>query len=184
MEMDGTATKTDTGYRLTFERDLPHPPEKVWEAFTDAERISEWLGGPNSVVELKVGGRVHFPAHTVESEIRELDPPRVIAFGWDSPEWGPGGTVRWELTPTGTGTRLVMTHDAPEPSKEVEDKVQKKMGWGDEMRDTIPRTLAGWHTIIDQLDSVLAGNGPLSNEDDHWRPLFELYRKDVDAPIP
>ena len=30
---------------LTIERELPHPPEKVWRALTESSLIQEWLMG-------------------------------------------------------------------------------------------------------------------------------------------
>ncbi len=38
--MTDTAAPTRT---LVIERELPHPPEKVWRALTESQLIEEWL---------------------------------------------------------------------------------------------------------------------------------------------
>ena len=55
--MDGTVERLDEGFVLRFERRLPHPPATVWDGLTQGPRISEWLGGPGSEIDLRVGGR-------------------------------------------------------------------------------------------------------------------------------
>jgi hypothetical protein len=54
-----------------------------------------------------------------------------------------------------------------------EREFAERYGWGPEMIDTIPRTLAGWHTLLDQLSSVLAGKGPLPEA--YWKGLHQHY---------
>src|SRR6202012_6196127 len=38
-----------------------------------------------------------------------LEPRRVLEYSWDEGPKIPRGTVRWELSPEGDGTRLVLT---------------------------------------------------------------------------
>jgi uncharacterized protein YndB with AHSA1/START domain len=175
---EGTVTPTDTGFMLRFERSLTHPIQTVWDALTLEH--ADWLSGEGAEIELRVGGRVWMPAHTVEATVTELEPPRVLAFGWDSAEWGPGGTVRFELIPDGDGTRLVFTHDHPPIDPAQQAEFAKKMGWPDPMKRAVPRTLAGWHTLLDRLERQLdAGNLPdmPTPEDpgDEWKHVFEHY---------
>lgn len=176
--MQGTARRVDDGYMLTFERNLRHPIDEVWTALTDTSRISNWLGGDGSSIELRVGGRVKFPQHQVESTVVALDPPRMIEWGWKSPanDWD-GGTVRWELSESGQGTRLTLTHHMHEIDAETERRIMKGTGIDPDEFPTIPRTLAGWHTLLDQLECDLDA-APLPAED-HWRKVFETYKERV-----
>ena len=180
---EGTVTPTDTGFMLRFERTLVQPVQTVWDALTLEH--ADWLSGEGAEIDLRVGGRVWMPAHTVESTIVELDPPRVLAFGWDSEEWGDGGTVRFELIPDGDGTRLVFTHAHPPIDRAQQEAFAEKMGWPDTMKRAVPRTLAGWHTLLDRLERTLNGganaNMPTPEEPgNEWEPLFEHYLATVD----
>ena len=177
-DREGSVQPTDPGFRLRFEREIAHPIDTVWAALT--EQHSEWLSGPGAELELRVGGNVRMPAHSIDSTVVELDPPQVIAFGWDSEEWGEGGTVRFELSPAGEGTRLVLTHDHPPIDPAQQDAFAKKMGWPDKMKRAVPRTLAGWHTLLDQFEHLLDGRAlpdmPTPQlPGDYWEHIFEHY---------
>jgi uncharacterized protein YndB with AHSA1/START domain len=181
---EGTVTPSGSGFMLRFERELRHPVDVVWKALT--EEHSEWLSGPGAEIELRVGGKVRMPAHTIESTVVELDPPRVFALGWDSPEWGEGGVVRWELTPTDEGTRLVMTHDHPKIDPAVQEEFARRNNWPDEMKRAVPRTLAGWHMLLNMLEQHVDGrkvaNMPTPEDPGgDWQPIFEHYLATVDV---
>lgn len=179
----GTVSPTATGFLLRFERRIDHSIDDVWRALTVDH--PEWLSGQGAEIELKVGGKVRMPDHAISSEVVELDPPRVIAFGWDSPDWGEGGVVRFELVPDGDGTRLVLTHDHPPIDPEQQDDFAKRMGWPDEMKRAVPRTLAGWHALLDRLEHKLHGTTQpeMATPDDlpdDWKQLFAHYVATVD----
>ena len=36
-------TKPDTTRSVVIEREMPHPPEKIWRALTQGPLIAEWL---------------------------------------------------------------------------------------------------------------------------------------------
>jgi uncharacterized protein YndB with AHSA1/START domain len=174
--MEGTAQRTDDGYVLTFERDLGKPIDKVWASLTEAPKMSKWLGGEGSTLELRVGGRVHLADHGIESTVVDLDPPRVIEFGFKGKDWD-GGTVRWELEPQGDRTRLVLTHRMIEIDPDQERRIVEEAGIDPDEYPTLPRTLAGWHTLLDGLERYIEGGDSLP--DDHWKKVFELYRANV-----
>ena len=111
---------------LHFEIDYPHPPEKVWQALTDPAAIAEWLM-PNDF-EPRIGHRFTFHTHPapgfdgiIDSEVLEIDPPRLLVYTWfanfhEDPK--SRSIVRWELTPTKSGTHVKLTHSglASEPA--------------------------------------------------------------------
>ena len=174
MHMDGTVQQIDDGFVIRFERELSHPVETVWGALTRSERISDWLGGEGSHIEPRVGGRVQLPAHGIESTVSAVEPGRVIEFGWKTAEWD-GGTVRWELRPSGDGAHLELIHRNPTADPESQQRLGDKYGWTPDMYDPIPRNLAGWHTILDGLAVALEGNPPPG--EDHWKPLHKHYKQ-------
>jgi uncharacterized protein YndB with AHSA1/START domain len=106
--MNETLT-TDGGRNvLRMERRLHHPVEKVWRALTEPSELGHWF--PTNVeVDLVVGGKVRFVEHSdeypsLDGEITDLDPPRLIAYTWDTDH------LRWELEPDGDGCRLTLIH--------------------------------------------------------------------------
>jgi uncharacterized protein YndB with AHSA1/START domain len=174
MDMDGTVQQVDGGFVIRFERELSHPVETVWAALTRSQRISDWLGGPGSQIEPRVGGKVQLPAHGIESTVSAFETGRVIEFGWKTAEWD-GGTVRWELSPAGGATHLELTHRNPPIDPEELRRLGEKFGWTPDMYDPIPRNLAGWHALLDALTAALEGDPPPA--EDHWKPLHEHYKE-------
>jgi len=99
---------------LRMERRLAHPPEKVWRALTEPAQLSRWFPA-DMAMELTEGAPITFTFRAGEAPngtgvIRELDPPRVLAYSWDRDE------LRWEVHPHGDGSLLVLTHTFGDPS--------------------------------------------------------------------
>jgi uncharacterized protein YndB with AHSA1/START domain len=115
---------------LRMERWLKHPPEKVWRAVTEPQRLADWF--PERITpELREGGTVAYESGTT-GVVTDLDPPRLIAYTWETDH------LRWELHPDGAGTRLVLLHTF--------DDRAGAASYG-----------AGWHTCIVALDLALDG---------------------------
>jgi uncharacterized protein YndB with AHSA1/START domain len=134
--MNATLHTTDGRSVLRFERRLAHPVEKVWRAVTDPAEMAHWFP---AIVEMdpRPGGRIRYtyPAGEAapdEGQIIELDPPRVFALTWND------DALRMELTPDGTGTRLVFTHTFTD-------------------RPMAGSFATGWETCLGALDKTLAG---------------------------
>lgn len=151
----GTVVRATDGTRsLRFERTLPHPPERVWEALTDPEEIRRWFTAVR--LQPREGGEVHldFGAEgEANGEILVWDPPRVLEHTWIE---GRRSVVRWELEPAGTGTRLVLTHSGLD-------------------RDGVADYGAGWQVFIDRLPVHLDGGDP-GRVPDRYAELRERYR--------
>ncbi|HWL88110.1 MAG TPA: SRPBCC domain-containing protein [Polyangiaceae bacterium] len=94
-----------------FERRLPHAPEKVWRALTDARELAHWF--PANVEgerRERAPLRFHFPdgeTEPVAGEIIAWDPPRLLAYTMGDE------TLRWELSPVPEGCRLVFETSYP-----------------------------------------------------------------------
>jgi uncharacterized protein YndB with AHSA1/START domain len=90
---------------VVVECDLPDPPEKVWRALTEPERVAEWLTPDEGA--------------KIDCEVIEARPHRLLRCSWrDSDESGDGTSsldsiVTFELarTPAG-GTHLRIIHTA------------------------------------------------------------------------
>ena len=111
---------------VTREITVAAPPETVFPYFTDADRMTRWMGTeaeldarPGGIFRVIVAG-----AHVGRGEFVEVDPPTRVVFtwGWENPESvvRPGtSTVEVTLTEEGEGTRVVLVHrDLPEDQTE------------------------------------------------------------------
>lgn len=102
--MTETAAETRS---VVVERDIPHPPEKIWRALTEPHLIGEWLM-KNDDFRPVAGHDFTVSAFwgAVACQVRTVAPNRTLSYTWDTKDLQ--SLVTWTLTPTGTGTRLRM----------------------------------------------------------------------------
>ncbi len=100
---------------ITRELVLPAPPEEVWEALTDAERLAEWFA--NDVdLDPRPGGRGLFrwdDGETRTALVEEVDPPRRFGFRWTDRD--DEGEVAFELEEVSEGTRVTVRESTADP---------------------------------------------------------------------
>jgi len=130
---------------LTIKRRFDAPPEKVFAAWTDPEKMTRWMGPPNVLKveaesDLRVGGRYHVrmivpgDTHDVSGVYREIEPDKKVVFTWawkSTPERESLVTVTCK--PDGTGTIMTLLHE---------------QFFDEDARD---RHNAGWTAIMDRL---------------------------------
>jgi uncharacterized protein YndB with AHSA1/START domain len=150
-------------WTLILVRELRHSPERVWDALTDPAQIREWapfivdasLGAVGTVNLTWVGN-----PQALETKVTRAEPPRLLEYG----------DIRWELVPSGSGTRLTLWHSID----------RRYVSWG----------AAGWHISFDVLDRWLAGNplGRIAGADAMkyagWQRLVGEYAKLFSAEKP
>jgi uncharacterized protein YndB with AHSA1/START domain len=95
---------------ISFEFELPHPPEKVWRALTDPGLLAQWLL-PVVDFELEPGSAFTFKTQpypgwdgTVNCRFVEIEAYRRLSYTWTVPFLDT--VVTFTLTPTASGTRL------------------------------------------------------------------------------
>ena len=127
----------DGRHRLTLERRLAHPVERVWRAITEPAELGRWFPA-EARFEPRVGAEVRFSmagepdtAGTVE----QIDPPRLLQLTWDT------NVLRFELTPVDAGCVLVFSH--------VFDDHAGAASFA-----------SGWDSCLDGLDGLLDGRDP------------------------
>lgn len=144
---------------LRFERDYPHPPEKVWRALVEPSGLMGWF--PCRIDgERQVGATLQFvfendEAPPSEGIVLDFDPPRLFAYTWA------GEVLRWRLHPTKEGTRLVLTNSL----------------------EYAPLNLAaGWHTGLDELGYFLDDEPLPWTPEDRLEELLAIYREHLGIP--
>ena len=97
---------------MEVEREVvfPAPPDEVWEALTDAERLEEWFA--NDVeLDARPGGEGVFrwaDGDERRAIVRELEEERRIVLDWDD-----DGRTAIELSEVADGTLVRVVETAP-----------------------------------------------------------------------
>ena len=117
-------TATAQKESISFELDLPHPPEKVWRALTEPALLAEWLL-PAVGLELEPGAEFTFKTQvypgwdgTVSCRFIEIEPLRKLSYAWTVPFLDT--VVTFTLTPTPVGTRLAIVQSGFKPDQKQE----------------------------------------------------------------
>jgi uncharacterized protein YndB with AHSA1/START domain len=137
---------------IIIEREMPHPPERVWRALTQGALIEEWL--MENVFQPVVGHRFNFRATPmphwngiVDCQVLVVEPNQRLSYSWNaSGEEAASGLktlVTWTLTPTKGGVLLRMEH----------------LGFRPEDEANYQGASYGWQRYIGDLERVAAGLG-------------------------
>jgi uncharacterized protein YndB with AHSA1/START domain len=135
---------------LTIKRRFNAPPEKVYAAWTQPEKLAHWMGpvGTKTVqaeCDLRVGGRYAIKMvmandeHDVSGVYREIVPNEKLSFTWawkTTPERESLVTVTFKAD--GGGTIMTLLHE---------------QFFDEEARD---RHRSGWTGTMDKLEKYLA----------------------------
>ncbi len=99
-------SQPDTTRTLVVEREVAHPPEKLWRALTQGALIEEWL--MKNDFEPVVGHRFRLRADwgSVDCQVLAIDPNKTLSYTWAA--YGLETVVTFTLTPTPDGTHLRM----------------------------------------------------------------------------
>ena len=145
-------TKAAATGSLVVEREMPHPPQKVWRALTQSPLIEEWL--MKNDFKLVVGHRFNFRAEPMphwngvtDCEVLVVEPNRRLAYSWNaSGEEAAGGlktVVTWTLTPTKGGVLVRMEQSGFRPEDDANYQ-GANYGW--------QRFIAGLERVVAGLD--------------------------------
>jgi uncharacterized protein YndB with AHSA1/START domain len=130
---------------ITFEFDLPHPPQKVWRALTDPVLLAQWLL-PVLDLELAPGAAFTFQAPpqpgwdgTVNCRLLEIDAQKKLTWAWVVGDIDT--VVTFTLTPTPSGTRLSLVQSGFKPHQK-QNFAGARYGWkmmGRKLTDVLAR---------------------------------------------
>lgn len=138
--MTDAQTKT-----VVVEREMPHPPEKLWRALTQPHLIEAWLMS-NDFAPV-VGHRFNLRGGwggVLDCEVLAIEPEHSLSYSWDfkheDPAYDLKSVVTFTLTPTSGGTHLRMEQSGFRPNQ----------------RQAFGGAMAGWKTFLENLDQLLA----------------------------
>jgi len=133
--VSNTASETRS---VVIEREIPHPPEKIWRALTQPHLIAEWLmkGDFKPVVGHQFDFRADWGA--VDCEVLEVKPNETLSYSWGDHDLK--SVVTWRLTRTGIGTHLRM----------------EQSGFRSDQPRYYGGAKAGWPRFFESLEQVLA----------------------------
>ena len=117
---------------ISFELELPHPPEKVWRALTDPVLLAEWLLPVNDL-RLEPGAKFTFKTQpypgwdgTVNCRFVVIEAHRKLSYTWSVPFLDT--VLMFTLEPTTTGTLLSIVQSGFEPDQK-QNFAGARYGW-------------------------------------------------------
>jgi uncharacterized protein YndB with AHSA1/START domain len=152
--MNGSLEQVGGQWKLSFVRNLSHPPHRVWSALSEPEELATWF--PTEVIGERAAGaplRFVFPngeAPPFDGRMIAYEPPSLLEFLWGEDQ------LRFSVEPDGAGTVLALAVTFDELGKASRDA-------------------AGWHTCLDVLEHRLAGEDPPWKQGDHWQEVHDMY---------
>jgi DNA-binding transcriptional ArsR family regulator/uncharacterized protein YndB with AHSA1/START domain len=140
---DGTLEEAEGQYALRFERDLPYPVERVWDAITRPGQIALWWLPFDAEIELELepGGRYVMrwtepDPGTMSWTVLRVEPLRLFVHTHEEPE----SVVRWALQAHADGCRMILTQTGKSGPQAVERHY-----------------LSGLHMSLERLELALEG---------------------------
>ena len=130
---------------VVVEREIAHPPEKLWRALTQPHLISEWL--MKNDFKPAMGHRFTLTGDwggVLDCEVLAIEPHKTLSYTWnfahEDAAYALQSVVTFTLTPTRTGTHLRM----------------EQVGFRPEQRQAFGGAKAGWQQFFAKLEQVLA----------------------------
>jgi len=137
-------TEPAASLSLVIEREMPHPPEKIWRALTQGPLIEEWL--MKNDFQPVVGHKFCFRSTPVpgwsgviDSEVQVIEPNSRLSYSWGT--MGMMSVVTWTLTPTKAGTHVRM----------------EQTGFRSEQDAAYKGATYGWTKFIGNMERVVGG---------------------------
>lgn len=125
------------------EREIAHPPEKIWRALTQPHLMEEWLMNTDFAPE--IGRKFTFRRQpnpdvdiVIDCQVLEIEPHRTLSYSWSA--FGLESVVTFTLEPVSNGTLLRMEQAGFRPDQ---DRAYKG-------------AMASWKQFIAKLDAVVA----------------------------
>ena len=131
---------------VVIERDIAHPPEKIWRALTEPHLIAEWL--MKNDFRPDVGHRFNLTGEwggVLDCEVLDIEPHRTLSYSWnfshDDVAFDLRSVVTFTLTPIAAGTHLRV----------------EQSGFRPEQKQAFGGAKLGWQQFLEKLETLVAG---------------------------
>ena len=131
---------------VVIERDIAHPPEKIWRALTEPHLIAEWL--MRNDFRPDVGHRFNLTGEwggVLDCEVLDIEPHRTLSYSWnfshEDAAFDLRSIVTFTLTPTAAGTHLRV----------------EQSGFRPEQKQAFGGAKLGWQQFLEKLETLVAG---------------------------
>ncbi|TWF52132.1 SRPBCC family protein [Neorhizobium alkalisoli] len=138
---------TDTS-TVRIEREMLHPPEKLWRALTQPHLIAEWLMKNDFAA--VVGHRFNLRGEwggVLDCEVLVVEPNKQLSYTWnhvhEDRAYDLRSVVTLTLTPTAKGTHLCM----------------EQTGFLPDQKQAFHGAHHGWQGFLEKLDGLAASLG-------------------------
>jgi uncharacterized protein YndB with AHSA1/START domain len=128
---------------VVIEREVAHPPQKIWRALTQPHLLEEWL--MKTDFKPQKGQKFTFSRQpqpdinvVVDCEVLDVEPIRSLSYTWEA--FGLESVVTFTLEPTPTGTIIRMEQSGFRPDQDA-----AFMG-----------ARASWKQFVARLDELLS----------------------------
>jgi uncharacterized protein YndB with AHSA1/START domain len=132
--MNSTPTETRS---VVVEREIPHPPEKIWRALSQPHLIEEWLMKNDFKPVVGHSFELRGDWGSVGCQVLTVEANKTLAYTWAA--MGLESVVTWTLIPTSAGTRLRMEHS----------------GFRQDQEQAYQGAKYGWQKFFANLEQVL-----------------------------
>ncbi|MGA3200951.1 MAG: SRPBCC domain-containing protein [Bryobacteraceae bacterium] len=147
--IESNSINAETTRSLVIDREMPHPPEKIWRALTQSSLMEEWL--LENDFQPVVGHRFNLRAAprpnwsgVIDCEVLVVEPNSRLAYTWCVGEQQATNAmtcvVTWTLTPKEGGTHVRM----------------EQSGFRAEQGANYKGASYGWQRFIGRLEQVAA----------------------------
>lgn len=133
---------------VVIEREIAHPPEKLWRALTQPQLMEEWL--MKNDFKPAVGHKFNLRGDwggVLDCEVLTIEPNKSLSYTWnfnhDDDAYRLTSVVTFTLTPSGKGTHLRV----------------EQAGFRLTQRQAFGGAQAGWQQMFDKLEQVVAREG-------------------------
>ena len=131
---------------LVMEREMPHPPEKIWRALTEASLIDQWL--MSNDFQPIVGHKFTLRSTPVpnwngiiECVVQVVEANSRLSYSWGT--LGTESAVTWTLTRTPGGTHVRM----------------EQSGFGADQDAAYKGATYGWKNFMGKLERLIEEMG-------------------------
>jgi len=128
---------------VVIEREISHPPEKLWRALTQPHLMEEWL--MKNDFKPAVGHQFKLRGDwggVLDCEVLEVEPHKSLSYTWDfvndDPAYSLKSVVTFTLTPTSSGTHLRV----------------EQSGFRPDQKQAFGGAQAGWKQFLEKLEQV------------------------------